>query len=309
MFPVAKFDELCSLVSIGVESQGLIKNTPENQAEYDAKILATTPEMTAKIGSGSLHEIHIFLEPIWAGDSKSIDYKVVDRYNQVVENFNRLMSGTHDDFKIMKNPLLALKFKKVGYVNVMQSSLYVLSNDRAQVIKMSHQLAHLFSLAGFTVIREKIEATAHGIIGIPESNDDAKKYGKYFEFHIRVQRKDATIIEPLMDEELEILEEISSRFETKFNTPVPLSFNRSKEGSEGGHQRYLNIRTRGLGSTESFKRVKEIHEAIDKETPFKVAKVISEYVWYDTFTALDSGWIDFEEETATEVEDSKEATD
>jgi hypothetical protein len=39
--------------------------------------------------------------------------------------------------------------------------------------------------------------------------------------------------------------------------------------------------------------IKELKQAINEETNFKVAKSIDEYVWYDTFTQLDHGWIDF----------------
>lgn len=292
MFSPEKLETVCQAVKS--ETPGTILNRADDLDTYDKSILDSTPEMTSKVrGVGAMQEIHIFLAPIWVKNSSSIDYSVVDKYNKVIDEFNKNMADTYDDFKPMKNPLLALKFEKEGYVNVMQSSLYVLSDDKNKVVTMAHQLAKLFAVAGFTVLREKIEASVYGINGIPQTNEEAIKYGKYFEFHIRVQRKDTTNHEPLDDEELESLEMISARFKTKFNTPVPLSFNRSKEGTEGGYQRYLNFRSRGLGAIESCSHVKEICDAINTETLFQVMKVISEYVWYDTYVKMDSGWIDF----------------
>lgn len=293
MFPSEKFEVLLSKVSSAIH--GSILNRPDDLESFDKSILDSTPEMTAKAGSGALQEIHIFLSPIWLGNSSTVDYSIVEKYSSVVKTFNEIMIDTYPDFKPMKDPLLSLKFEKEGYVNVMQSSLYMLSDNKSVVIESAHQLAKLFATAGFTVIREKIEASAFGIEGIPKTTEDAMKYGKYFEYHIRVQRKDTTNHEPLTEEELNGLEKVSLTFREKFNTPVPLSFNLSKEGSEGGYQRYLNLRTRGIGSVESYNKVTEICDAIRSETQFKVVKVISEYVWYDTHTGMDKGWIDFPE--------------
>ncbi len=89
------------------------------------------------------------------------------------------------------------------------------------------------------------------------------------------------------------MESISEKFKNKFRVPIPLSFNRSSMGSNGGFQRYLNYRSRELGAIESCKNVNEICDAIKSETTFNVVKVISEYVWYDTFVLMDCGWIDF----------------
>jgi len=277
---------------------GTILNTPDDQISFDKSILESTPEMIGKGKSEALQEVHIFLAPVWTGNASSIDFSIVDRYNTVIDKFNKFMldhmkEEYKEDFKPMKNPLLALNFEKEGYVNVMQSSLYVQSNDKQKVITIAHQLAKLFATAGFTVLREKIEASVYGINGIPQTTDEANLYKKYFEFHIRVQRKDSKNYDPLTDDELSTLETISAKFRTKFNTPVPLSFNRSKEGTEGGYQRYLNFRSRGMGAVESCAHVKEICDAICAETTFSVMKVISEYVWYDTFVKMDSGWIDF----------------
>jgi hypothetical protein len=44
---------------------------------------------------------------------------------------------------------------------------------------------------------------------------------------------------------------------------------------------------------ESVKCVNDLKNAIEKDSGFTVLKVISEYVWFDTLTDLDKGWIDY----------------
>jgi len=271
-----------------------ILNRPVDLYEYDKSIIDSTPEMTGKNGSKALHEIHIFFLPLAMGKNE-LDEKVVQKYRDTINIFNK-HSNIIGDIKPMKDPILALNFRDVGYVTVMQSSLYVLSNSKQDVITLAHQIANLFSVAGLQVVREKIEASAFGIDGIPQTAEEAKKYNKYFEYHIRVARKndqDTTKSLPLSEEEIGELETISKQFSEKFGVPVPLSYNKSKEGTEGGYQRYLNLRCRDMGSPDASKQVHEISQAIVDETSFKVVKVISEYVWYDTYVGLDKGWIDF----------------
>ncbi len=48
-----------------------------------------------------------------------------------------------------------------------------------------------------------------------------------------------------------------------------------------------------MGLIDADKKVHEIIHSIERNTGLLVQKVISEYVWYDSFTQLDKGWIDF----------------
>lgn len=272
---------------------GEIQNRPTDLATYDDTIINTTPEMIGMHGQ-ALHEIHIFLAPVWMKQS-DIDQSIIDRYESVIRLFNSMVTKADSDVEIkeMKPSVLSLNFKGIGHVTVLQSSLYILSNDKRNVINTCHQVADIFKEAGFVVIREKIEATIFGTKGIPKTSEEMILYQKYFEYHIRIQRKNIEDHHPLTMDEIQILEEISQEFETEFLTPVPLSYNRSKIGTDGGYQRYLNVRFREFGSDDAYDRVKQIIGRINDTTVFKVIKVISEYVWYDTFTALDEGWIDF----------------
>lgn len=298
-----KFDALKSEIEIiniqdGTVEHPEIKNRPVNLSEYDSYAIDHTPVMTGKLVP-AMHEVHIFMTPLWIGTEEP-DKKIIEKYHTIVKLFNEIMHDAYPDFKIMKSPVLALNFKDVGYVTVMQSSLYVLTDDKKFVINMAHQVAEIFKFAGFNVVREKIEASIYGINGIPQTTDEMLKYDdKYFEYHIRVQRKSDDVSKPLTVDEISELETISNDFTTKFNTPVPLSYNRSKQelmddsSVFGGYQRYLNVRFRHIGAVEACKFVSEITNTINETTSFKVVKVISEYVWYDTYTGMDKGWIDF----------------
>jgi hypothetical protein len=300
MFPIQQYNNLLNDViqSYG-NNPGQILNWPGEL--YDERFLSNTPEMIGRGGIPGLQESHIFLLPVWDEKSNPIDWDLVSKYNDVINKFNTHMINTYPNWKPMKNPLLALNFIEQGYLTVMQSSLYLINDNKRDIVNCTHQLANLFKTAGFTVVREKIEATVYGIDGIPITNQDACKYSGYFEFHIRVESKSVNGLGlglgsgdkiPLDQQELILLDTISKEFQTKFDIPVPISFNRSTH-LDGGYQRYLNVRFRNTGSIEALGKVKEITSRINDSTNLKVIKVISEYVWYDTFVELDKGWIDF----------------
>lgn len=72
--------------------------------------------------------------------------------------------------------------------------------------------------------------------------------------------------------------------------------NKNQFNEDGeGHQRFLNVRFRA-SRDECSKCLSELKAAIEEMTTFTVLKVISEYVWFDTLTALDNGWIDYSPE-------------
>jgi hypothetical protein len=252
-----------------------------NRIRDDHQYLLTSPPslISANEDVEALHEIHIFLEPL------NPDEEEVSRFELAVQEWNLKHPGAK---KPMKACLLALEFKEHGWIRVMQSSRYVLSNDKHSVVKECHADAQYFCEWGFDVSREKIEATADGILGIPLLDQDATKWpGKYFEFHIRVERTDK---DEMTEEEQEILKNLSDAFTEELGVPVPLSYNALK-GLDGKKQKYLNLRVRsGLGMADQ--QVREVIAAI-KEKGLRVVKTIREYVWYDSYTLMDKGWIDF----------------
>jgi hypothetical protein len=252
-----------------------------NKVRDDGQYLLTSPPNLISTNEDveALHEIHIFLMPLNPSDED------VSRYEKAVDEWNL----AHPDAKKpMKACLLALEFEDAGWIKVMQSSRYVLSNDKSHVVSECHADAQFFCERGFDVAREKIEASADGIVGIPILKEDADKWpGKYFEFHIRVERTDK---DEMTEEEQGCLKALSESFTEELGVPVPLSYNALK-GSDGKRQRYLNLRVRS-GLEDADQQVREVTAAI-KNKGLRVVKTIREYVWYDSYTGMDKGWIDF----------------
>jgi hypothetical protein len=267
-----------------------------NVIENDKAYKSTYPDMRGEGKSiGAAQELHIFLSELNPSQDR------VQEYYSVVEKWNQL----HPDLTYKMKPCyLSLVFRDAKgdeqTVSVMQSARYVRSNDTDYVVQQSHEDAQWFVKHGFSVIREKIEAEAHGIEGIPMTDEEMNRYPtKYFEFHLKVGRVDQGDFSEMTTDEIEQLKEISRKFTQKFDVPIPLSFNNNRDqhtGDKLGHQRFLNVRFRNKGLNSISPKVEEIKQAINDTGKFKVLKSISEYVWYDSFTALDHGWIDYSPE-------------
>jgi hypothetical protein len=260
-------------------------------SENDLDAIKQSPQLTGT-SCNALHEIHIFFGNLWVGCEP--DENEIAKYKEVVTMYNEVYEGLSiPTFKRMKSPVLTLNFREVGEITVMQSSLYYLSNSMVEVIEKSHQIAELFEASQFKILREKIEVSVDGVKGIPQTDEEGQKTSKYFEFHIRCERKDSTSNLPLTEEENECLQKISQQLASKLEIPVPLSYNRTKEKNGEGLQRYLNVRFRNMGMLQIEKILNEIKELIFHSSPFVVKKIIREFVWYDTNVAMDKGWIDF----------------
>lgn len=243
-------------------------------------------------------ELHVFFLPLNPSD------KVLNVYKNITNKINEARKEEFGNSKI-KACFLALDFKGKGFVNVMQSARYVVSHSMDQAINELHNEADCYTKfieqayqdgeldrdnldEELYVVREKLETLASSN-GVPVSNIDTIPYNKkYFEFHIRLSRKNDFDNSPVSDDELKELLTISYEFTELFNVPVPLSFNRTNE-----HQRFLNVRFRNMGSVTARAFVAEIVEAINNSKSFKWDKTIAEYVPFDSYTAMDKGWIDF----------------
>ena len=269
-----------------------------NRISNDAEYKKTYPDMKGK-GSPGTHELHIFLSEINPSQER------VEKYYQAVKDWNAQHPAITDK---MKACYLALVFRSPdgseNTVKVMQSARYFRSDDTDQVVKECHNDADFFVKKGFSVIREKIEATAYGIDGVPQTEEDTQTYKtKYFEFHIKIGHKDVGDNQPLSEDEIEQLKSISRQFTSKFGTPIPLSYNCNQDGVSGdglGHQRFLNVRFRSQGMSSIKPKLEEINLAI-AAVGLRVLKMISEYVWYDSFTQLDHGWIDYTPEELAKI--------
>lgn len=264
----------------------LTKMPIKNRIVDIEKYLETSPKITG------LSEIHIFFEPV------NPKKETVETFVRICDNINKQRQNEKGFIKI-KACHLSLDFKNVGIVRVMQSSRYITSDNMNNVIKECYeeadQMQNMFDEAyesgeiteKVSVIREKIEAIASAN-GVPLTTSECKKFDRYFEFHIKLRRKNIDNISPVTDLEEKELIEISKQLSEKFSRPVPLSFVNNQF-----HQRFLNVRFEEIGLNEIRPRIKSIEDAINATDNFEWDKTISEYVWFDSFRALDKGWIDF----------------
>lgn len=264
--------------------KGSVQNRINSLEEYKLKF----PYPKIK----KIFEIHIFMFPL------NPSPEIIKKYLEITDFINKLRQS-EPGFTKIKPCLLALDYRGKGYVNVMQSARYFGTDNIEEAIKETNREADLyqklFNEAFETkelkeqvyVVREKLETLASSE-GVPQTDSEALKFPKYFEFHIRVKRKNTENIEPITAEELAELNLLSLKFTELFKTPLPISYNQNNE-----HQRYLNVRFRNVGSITARERVSEIVSAIEKTNNFAPVKIIAEYVPYDSFTELDRGWIDF----------------
>jgi len=268
-----------------------------NRIANDEAYKSSYPAMKGN-GHPATQELHVFLAEI------DPSQKRVKQYYKAVKDWNEQHSELTDK---MKACYLALIFRdskgNEKTVKVMQSARYFRCDNTDEVVKEAHKDADYFVKRGFSVIREKIEAMAYGIEGIPQTDAETQSYQtKYFEFHIKIGRNDAKDKRQLDKKEIKALKSISSQFTSQFKKPVPLSYNCNQDGVSGdglGHQRFLNVRFRNQGITSIKPKLETINKAIS-DIGLRVIKTISEYVWYDSYTALDHGWIDYSPE---ELED------
>lgn len=265
--------------------------------EYDEKVCGIIG-LKGKNNGKCLYEIHVFLEPIWM-DPSQISIDTVEKYKNVGKCFNDYFSkieNTYGGFKKMGSPVLTLLFNKKTEVTVLQSSLYYSSNDIKRVIGLTKEISSLYANCGFNVVREKIEVMTHGIDGLPESSDDNILNHTYYEYHLKLKKDnihDNSLIR-LNSEEYNTILKLSEDIEKKYNTTVPLSYNRSNDISnniEKEYQRYLNLRFRKISITDVNTIVNEIIEHIQNNSSLIVAKTHREYIVYDTYNSMDDGWI------------------
>lgn len=211
-------------------------------------------------------EIHVFVEPLDPPDDR-------------VEAFRAACTGAP---KPMKALLLELDYVGKGFVGVLQSSRYV-EGDATSAREAARVDADVLRAAGFTVIREKVEALATDP-GVPRDASDATRSpaDRYFEFHLLIDGKDR----PLSEDDMLGLRALSTEFAARFERPVPLSYNALKPA-----QRFLNVRARACGLDEAMRPVDELARAIAARD-LVVKKTIAEYICFDSNRAVDNGWLE-----------------
>ena len=212
-------------------------------------------------------EIHVFVEPL-------------DPPPDRVEAFRVACASSSSG--AMKALLLQLDYVGKGFVGVLQSSRYI-QGDVAAAREAASTDASVLRAAGFTVIREKVEALASNP-GVPRDLAEAASSpaDRYFEFHLLIDGKHG----PLSEHDMLALRGLSTEFAQRCSRPVPFSYNALKPS-----QRFLNLRARGCGSAEAMQPVEQLAVAIAARE-LVVKKTIAEYICFDSNRDVDNGWLE-----------------
>jgi len=101
--------------------------------------------------------------------------------------------------------------------------------------------------------------------GVPQTDESWKDFPKrYFEFHIRVNRKDDHPDAIISESEVNLLKQIAQQFTQQFQTPVPLSYNDTQENK----QRYLNVRFANCSANYARNSAERIKMAIQQSPTY-----------------------------------------
>ena len=212
-------------------------------------------------------ELHVFVEPL-------------NPPPEAVDAFRAACAAAPEPMKAL---LLNLDYVGKGFVGVLQSSRYV-DGDIAGARAAVRRDADVLRAAGLTVIREKVEALSVND-GVPRDESDARRSpaDRYFEFHVLVDGRTG----PISEDDMRSLRGLSQQFTAKLSCPVPLSYNAMKPS-----QRFLNLRSRGVGLDQAMQPVDELRHAIEQGGTLDVKKVIAEYICFDSNRAVDNGWLE-----------------
>lgn len=209
-----------------------------------------------------LFECHIFCSPL----------------HPSVEEQDRFVSAC--EAVGIKALCLGLDYQGKGVINVLQSTKYYEGDAVGPTEKMLKDAEALS--AHFEIVRLKLEAMSTNE-GVPKTEEEAKQIpgDTYFEYHIKVDA-------PVSPENDERLKALGRDLTEKLGVKIPFSCNNLR----GKNQRFLNLRTYGLGLPASSRQVEQVSEEITRRG-FVVGKIIREFIVFDTNKDLDRGWLEF----------------
>ncbi|AYV84254.1 MAG: hypothetical protein Hyperionvirus20_32 [Hyperionvirus sp.] len=228
-------------------------------------------------------QIHISFFPLNPSE------ETVDKFYEITNHINNIRENDRK-FTQIRPWLIMVDYDHKGYTRVMQTARYYTTNNIDDAIYETNKDANLYQKffdeayekkelqQQVIVVREKIETPA-ATHGVPVTDPEAKHYPKYFEFYIRVERKNHST-----DTELTTL---STKFSSLFNTRVGISYDQRNE-----QQRYLNVRFRNIGLLTARERISKLIESIDKTENFRWIKTYAQYIPFDSFPQFDNGWLD-----------------
>lgn len=145
------------------------------------------------------------------------------------------------------------------------------------VIAQAHQRAEALEQAGFGVVRVKIEADPSNE-QVPTTDEAARlePSSHYFEHHVKLRRNVNAGREML----LQVCVEHSAH----------LSHNAWRQPVDGIEERFVTLRSFGVGRSSSEQQLRRLLAALEAEGE-EVIEVESEFAVYDSNLALDNGWL------------------
>jgi len=147
----------------------------------------------------------------------------------------------------------------------------------SQVLEVARARIHRLEAAGVSVTRLKVEADPDNE-QVPQNDEDARgePLSHYFEHHIKLRRRVAADQETL----LTVCQDHGAH----------LSHNALKVSAAGIEERFVTLRSYGIGRSSSEARLHELLCALNLANE-EIVEMESEYAVYDSNIALDDGWL------------------
>lgn len=145
------------------------------------------------------------------------------------------------------------------------------------VIAQAHQRAEALEQAGFEVVRVKIEADPSNE-QVPATDEAARleSSSQYFEHHIKLRRNVSAGREMLL--------------QICLKHAAHLSHNAWRQPVNGVEERFVTLRSFGVGRSTSEEQLRRLLAALEAEGE-EVIEVESEFAVYDSNLTLDNGWL------------------
>ena len=146
------------------------------------------------------------------------------------------------------------------------------------VIEEAHEMARSAEKEGLTVTRVKVEAAPQNQ-DVPVADIDAQGHppDNYFEHHVKLQRA--------VEQSEDALTDVCLRH------GAHLSRNAFRQSADGLQERFVTLRSYGIGRDSSVAALKSLMADLEKLQEV-VLETESEYCVYDSNLALDDGWLD-----------------
>jgi hypothetical protein len=147
----------------------------------------------------------------------------------------------------------------------------------ARVVQEAEQCMADLSRAGLSVVRVKVEVSPDNE-EVPLLDEDAAAHGagSYFEHHVKLLRDKAARREGLV----RACEQCGAH----------LSRNALRETGDGREERFVTLRSCGVGLASSERKFQRLLAAL-QELGEQIIDHESEYCVYDTNLGLDAGWL------------------